>query len=114
MMHTQESSRQEPVIAEKPQNGLAGLKHWRSDMLAGLLVSLVSLPFSLGIAIASGAPPDGRADFRHHRRAGLPISGWVVRHDQRTGRGVGSGAFRLHDGPGTWRSRSRLSVAACA
>ncbi|MGE5191569.1 MAG: SulP family inorganic anion transporter, partial [Deltaproteobacteria bacterium] len=41
----------------KPQNGVAGLKHWRSDMLAGLLVSLVSLPFSLGIAIASGAPP---------------------------------------------------------
>src|SRR6476660_732234 len=43
--------------SEIPQNGLAGLKHWRSDMLAGLMVSLVSLPFSLGIAIASGAPP---------------------------------------------------------
>jgi MFS superfamily sulfate permease-like transporter len=42
---------------EKPQNGLAGLKHWRSDLAAGLLVSLVSLPFSLGIAISSGAPP---------------------------------------------------------
>src|SRR5437868_6652277 len=42
---------------EKPQNGLAGLKHWRHDLLAGLVVSLVSLPFSLGIAIASGAPP---------------------------------------------------------
>src|SRR5262245_12712540 len=44
-------------ISEKPQNGIAGLKHWRSDMLAGLMVSLVSLPFSLGLAIASGAPP---------------------------------------------------------
>jgi MFS superfamily sulfate permease-like transporter len=43
--------------AEKPQNGLAGLKHWRHDMLAGLVVSMVSVPFSLGIAIASGAPP---------------------------------------------------------
>ena len=42
---------------EKPQNGLAGLKHWRYDLLAGLQVSLVSLPLSLGIAIASGAPP---------------------------------------------------------
>src|SRR5271155_4926212 len=42
---------------QKPQNGLAGLKHWRHDMLAGLVVSLVSVPFSLGIAIASGAPP---------------------------------------------------------
>lgn len=42
---------------EKPQNGLAGLKHWRHDVVAGLLVSLISLPFSLGIAVASGAPP---------------------------------------------------------
>src|SRR4051794_24172385 len=42
---------------EKPQNGLAGLKHWRHDLVAGLVVSLVSLPFSLGIAVASGAPP---------------------------------------------------------
>lgn len=42
---------------EKPQNGMAGLKHWRHDLLAGLVVSLVSLPFSLGIAVASGAPP---------------------------------------------------------
>ena len=42
---------------EKPQNGLAGLKHWRHDMLAGLVVSLISVPFSLGIAVASGAPP---------------------------------------------------------
>ncbi|AGA27819.1 SulP family inorganic anion transporter [Singulisphaera acidiphila] len=42
---------------EKPRNGLAGLKHWRHDLLAGLLVSLISLPFSLGIAVASGAPP---------------------------------------------------------
>ncbi len=42
---------------EKPENGLAGLKHWRHDLLAGLVVSLVSVPFSIGIAIASGAPP---------------------------------------------------------
>ncbi|MDG3008260.1 SulP family inorganic anion transporter [Paludisphaera mucosa] len=44
-------------VVEKPQNGLAGLKHWRHDLMAGLLVSLTSLPFSLGIAIASGSPP---------------------------------------------------------
>lgn len=42
---------------EKPQNGLAGLKHWRHDLFAGLQVALVSLPLSLGIAVASGAPP---------------------------------------------------------
>ncbi len=42
---------------DKPQNGLAGLRHWRYDLLAGLQVALVSLPLSLGIAIASGAPP---------------------------------------------------------
>jgi MFS superfamily sulfate permease-like transporter len=56
-MHTQGGILQQPIVTDKPQNGLAGLKHWRSDMTAGLLVSLVSLPFSLGIAIASGAPP---------------------------------------------------------
>jgi len=44
-------------MAESPQNGIKGLKHWRYDLLAGLQVSLVSLPLSLGIAIASGAPP---------------------------------------------------------
>src|SRR3954454_8253902 len=45
------------VAAEKPRNGLAGLKHWRHDLLAGLVVSMISVPFSLGIAVASGAPP---------------------------------------------------------
>ncbi|MEW5754905.1 MAG: SulP family inorganic anion transporter [Pseudomonadota bacterium] len=43
-------------MTEIPQNGIAGLKHWRYDLLAGLQVALVSLPLSLGIAIASGAP----------------------------------------------------------
>lgn len=43
--------------SEKPQNGIKGLKHWRYDLMAGLQVALVSLPLSLGIAIASGAPP---------------------------------------------------------
>lgn len=42
---------------EKPRNGIAGLVHWRHDLFAGLQVALVSLPLSLGIAIASGAPP---------------------------------------------------------
>jgi carbonic anhydrase len=45
------------VALEKPQNGIAGLKQWRYDIVAGLVVSLISLPFSLGIAVASGAPP---------------------------------------------------------
>jgi len=43
-------------MTETPQNGLKGLKHWRYDLLAGMQVALVSLPLSLGIAIASGAP----------------------------------------------------------
>lgn len=42
---------------DKPENGLKGLRYWRYDLLAGLQVALVSLPISLGIAIASGAPP---------------------------------------------------------
>ena len=45
-----------PLAVDKPQNGVAGLRSWRYDLFAGLMVSLVSLPFSLGIAIASGAP----------------------------------------------------------
>ena len=42
---------------EKPRNGIGGLKHWRYDLLAGLQVALIGLPLSLGIAVASGAPP---------------------------------------------------------
>ncbi|MEZ4543475.1 MAG: solute carrier family 23 protein [Cyanobacteriota/Melainabacteria group bacterium] len=42
---------------EHPENGLKGLKHWRQDMFAGFIVALVSVPLSLGIAMASGAPP---------------------------------------------------------
>jgi MFS superfamily sulfate permease-like transporter len=45
------------AAVETPRNGLAGLKHWRHDILAGLVVSMISVPFSLGIAVASGAPP---------------------------------------------------------
>lgn len=44
-------------LSEKPENGVAGLKHLRHDILSGMVVSLVSLPLSSGIAIASGAPP---------------------------------------------------------
>lgn len=40
-----------------PQNGLKGLVNWKQDMLAGLVVALVSVPLSLGIALSSGAPP---------------------------------------------------------
>ncbi|MBX9878883.1 MAG: hypothetical protein K2Y22_10545 [Candidatus Obscuribacterales bacterium] len=42
---------------ETPENGIRGLKHWRHDIVAGLIVALVSVPLSLGIALASGAPP---------------------------------------------------------
>ncbi len=39
-----------------PAAGLAGLKHWRHDATAGLQVALLWMPFSLGVALASGAP----------------------------------------------------------
>lgn len=45
------------VPTEKPRNGLAGLKHWRYDIRSGFAVAMISLPFSMGIAITSGAPP---------------------------------------------------------
>src|SRR6476660_9310550 len=44
-------------VAEKPTNGLAGLKHWRYDLRSGFMVALISLPFSMGFAITSGRPP---------------------------------------------------------
>lgn len=46
-----------PVAVEKPRNGLAGLKYWRYDLRSGFMVAMISLPFSMGIAITSGAPP---------------------------------------------------------
>ena len=45
------------AVVEKPQNGLGGLKHWIYDLRSGFMVAMVSLPFSMGIAITSGAPP---------------------------------------------------------
>ncbi|RTL89850.1 MAG: SulP family inorganic anion transporter [Hyphomicrobiales bacterium] len=44
--------------AELPLTGLAGLKqNWRQDAVAGFLVFLIALPLCLGIAMASGFPP---------------------------------------------------------
>ena len=41
---------------ELPATGLAGLRHWRHDLAAGVQVALLWTPFSLGVAVASGAP----------------------------------------------------------
>jgi MFS superfamily sulfate permease-like transporter len=43
---------------DMPLTGLAGLKqNWRQDVVAGFLVFLIALPLCLGIAMASGFPP---------------------------------------------------------
>jgi carbonic anhydrase len=56
-MNTMTLQHSAPADREKPENGVQGLKHWRYDLMAGLQVALVGLPLSLGIAVASGAPP---------------------------------------------------------
>tara|TARA_R110002050_G_scaffold252628_2_gene390881 strand:- start:9969 stop:12149 length:2181 start_codon:yes stop_codon:yes gene_type:complete len=43
---------------QTPLTGFAGLKaHWKDDLKAGFSISLIALPLSLGIALASGFPP---------------------------------------------------------
>ena len=38
--------------------GLFGRAHWRSNLVAGVLVGVVALPLAMGFAIASGARPE--------------------------------------------------------
>jgi MFS superfamily sulfate permease-like transporter len=46
------------IIAASPKEGFAGLaENWKADIISGFLVFLIALPLCLGIAMASGFPP---------------------------------------------------------
>jgi MFS superfamily sulfate permease-like transporter len=46
------------IVPGIPKTGFAGLvENWRADALSGFLVFLIALPLCLGIAMASGFPP---------------------------------------------------------
>jgi MFS superfamily sulfate permease-like transporter len=50
----------DPIPPIKPDRNVfffGSADHWRQDLNAGLLVSLIALPLCLGIAVASGFPP---------------------------------------------------------
>jgi MFS superfamily sulfate permease-like transporter len=48
----------ETTLKVKPKDGWRGLReNWRTDLVSGFIVSLIALPLSLGIAMASGFPP---------------------------------------------------------
>jgi len=44
-------------ISEKSASFFSLLSFWKSDLQAGFIVSLLALPMSLGVALASGFPP---------------------------------------------------------
>lgn len=55
-----ESSESSIVLSEPliPKDRIEGLKqNWKFDLVSGFILSLIALPLSLAIAIASGAPP---------------------------------------------------------
>lgn len=58
MTHQTEEVTHTPADVAVPLDKIAGLKqNWRSDMTSGFILFLIALPLSLGIAMASGAPP---------------------------------------------------------
>lgn len=46
------------AILEAKKAGLLGWRHWEQNLVAGLVVGIVSLPLAMAFAIASGAKPE--------------------------------------------------------
>lgn len=91
---------------------MAGLKHWRYDLIAGLQVAMMGIPLSLGIAVASGAPPVCGLISAIIAGFIFPFLGGAYITIERPDRLPGTGAVGRDSGVGSWRFGGRLSALA--
>ena len=91
---------------------MTGLKHWRYDLMAGLQVAMMGIPLSLGIAVASGAPPVCGLISAIIAGFVFPFLGGAYITISGPAAGLAPGAVGRHAGVGSWRFGGGLSALA--